>query len=267
MRRFLLALVFVFAASAGLSAGEIKIAWYGQSMFLIVTPKGTRIVLDPHNLESYRQVTPLKADLILMSHLHNDHTRLEQVENAKDAKQVNALKSSGPDNAVVDWNEVDEKFKDVRYQSIPTYHDAASGLTRGKNGCWIIDIDGIRIAHLGDLGHLLKPAQIKKFGKVDVVMVPAGGVYTINGIDAFKVAQQLKPSRHILPMHYGTIVYDDLLPLKYFTDEAKDAGVPVVTFKARGWLKIDTAVAPKAADVVVLNFLGAPLEFVPKKKK
>ena len=267
MRRFLLALVFVFAASAGLSAGEIKIAWYGQSMFLIVTPKGTRIVLDPHNLESYRQVTPLKADLILMSHLHNDHTRLEQVENAKDAKQVNALKSSGPDNAVVDWNEVDEKFKDVRYQSIPTYHDAASGLTRGKNGCWIIDIDGIRIAHLGDLGHLLKPAQIKKFGKVDVVMVPAGGVYTINGIDAFKVAQQLKPSRHILPMHYGTIVYDDLLPLKYFTDEAKDAGVPVQTFKARGWLKIDTAVAPKAADVVVLNFLGAPLEFVPKKKK
>ena len=68
----------------------------------------------------------------------------------------------------MDWNEVDEKFKDVRYQSIPTYHDAASGLTRGKNGCWVIDIDGIRIVHLGDLGHLLKPAQIKKFGKVDV---------------------------------------------------------------------------------------------------
>ena len=265
MRRFLLALVFVLTASAGLTAGEIKIAWYGQSMFLIVTPKGTRVVLDPHNLDSYRQVTPLKADLILMSHLHSDHTRLEQIENAKDAKQINALKTGG---AVVDWNEVDEKFKDVRYHSIPTYHDAASGLTRGKNGCWVMEIDGIRIVHLGDLGHLLKPTQLKKFGKVDVVMVPAGGVYTLNGIDAFKVAQSLKPSRHILPMHYGTVVYDDLLPLKYFTDEAKEAGVPVVAFKGRGWLKIDTASpAPKEPDVVVLNYLGAPLEFKPKKGK
>jgi len=265
MRRFILALVAVFAVSATLNAGEIKIAWYGQSMFLIVTPKGTRIVCDPHNLESYRQVTPIKADLVLMSHLHSDHTRLEQIENAKDAKQVNALKASGPGGAVVDWNEVDEKFKDVRYQSIPTYHDAASGLTRGKNGCWIIDIDGIRIVHLGDLGHLLKPAQIKKFGKVDILMVPVGGVYTLNGLDAFKVVQQIKPRRHILPMHYGTIVYDDLLPLKYFTDEAKAESIPILTYKARGWLKIDTAATPKAVDLVVLNYLGAPLEFKPKK--
>ena len=267
MRRFILTLVAILAISAGASAGEIKIAWYGQSMFLIVTPKGTRIVLDPHNLESYRQVTPIKADLILMSHLHTDHTRLEQIENAKTAKQVNALKASGPGGAVVDWNEVDEKFKDVRYQSIPTYHDAASGLTRGKNGCWVVDIDGIRIVHLGDLGHTLKPAQIKKFGKVDVLMVPVGGVYTLNAIDGFKVVQQLDPKRHIIPMHYGTIVYDDLLPIKYFTDEVKEASIPIVNFKPREWLKIDTAVAPKAVDVVVLNFLGAPLEFVPKKKK
>ena len=264
MRRFILGLVAVLAMSASLTAGEIKIAWYGQSMFLIVTPKGTRIVCDPHYLESYRQVTPIKADLILMSHLHNDHTRLEQISNAKDAKQVNALKVADGGRST-DWNEVDEKFKDVRYQSVPTYHDAASGLTRGKNGCWIIDIDGIRIVHLGDLGHTLKPAQLKKFGKVDVLMVPVGGVYTLNGLDAFKVVQQIKPTRHTLPMHYGTIVYDDLLPLKYFTDEAKLESIPIETYKARGWLKIDTAVAPKEANVVVLNYLGAPLEIKPKK--
>ena len=267
MRRFILGLVAVLAMSASLTAGEIKIAWYGQSMFLIVTPKGTRVVLDPHNLESYRQVTPIKADLVLMSHLHSDHTRLEQIENAKTAKQVNALKASGPDNAVVDWNEVDETFKDVRYQSVPTYHDAASGLTRGKNGCWILDIDGVRIVHLGDLGHTLKPAQLKKFGKVDVLMVPVGGVYTLNGLDGFKVVQQINPKRHILPMHYGTIVYDDLLPLKYFTDEVKEAMIPIVTNKARGWLQIDTSATPKEANCVVLNYLGAPLEIKLKKKE
>src|SRR4051812_9134869 len=127
MRRFILALVAFLALTAGLTASEIKIAWYGQSMFLIVTPKGTRIVCDPHNLEQYRQVTPIKADLVLMSHLHVDHARLDQIENAKTVKQVNALKPGAP-GMMPDWNEVDEKFKDVRYQSIPTYHDSSSGL-------------------------------------------------------------------------------------------------------------------------------------------
>ena len=68
-------------------------------------------------------------------------------------------------------------------------------------------------------------------------------------------------------MHYGTIVYDDLLPLKYFTDEAKEAGVPVVNVQGRAAGSRSTRrPPPKEADVVVLNYLGAPLEFKPKKK-
>ena len=68
-----LALGALLLCASSSPAGEIKIAWYGQSMFQIVTPKGTRIVLDPHNLEAYR-IKPIKADLVLMSHLHSDHT-------------------------------------------------------------------------------------------------------------------------------------------------------------------------------------------------
>ena len=265
MRRslFLLPLLFVFAGAA--PAGEIKIAWHGQSMFEIVTPKGTRIVLDPQNLEAYR-IKPMKADLVLMSHFHTDHTRTEVIENLKDAKQYNALKKSGPGDLVIDWNIVDEKFKDVRFQSMPTYHDSSSGLTRGKNGVWIIDIDGLRLVHLGDLGHSLNKAQLKKLGTVDVLMVPVGGVYTINGLEAFKVCEQIKPRRFILPMHYGTVVYDDLLPLKYFTDECKDNEVPVVVFKPREWLKIDTGSAlPKKASVAVLHYSGGAPEMKTKK--
>jgi L-ascorbate metabolism protein UlaG (beta-lactamase superfamily) len=259
MRATLACLLSVLVVTAGRApAGEIKIAWYGQSMFQIVSPKGTRIILDPQNLEAY-QITPLKADVVLMSHFHNDHTATEVIENIKGpkVKQFNALKKTGPGGMVEDWNKVNEKVNDVRFFCLPTFHDQMSGLQRGKNGCWVIDIDGIRIVHLGDLGHTLNKAQIKKFGKIDVLMVPVGGVYTLNGLDAFKVCQQLAPSRYIIPMHYGTVVYDDLLPLKYFTDECKDNEVPIVVFKPRQWLKIDTrAAAPKQASVAVLHYQG-----------
>jgi L-ascorbate metabolism protein UlaG (beta-lactamase superfamily) len=258
MRAILTCLLSALIVTAGASAGEVKIAWYGQSMFQIVTPKGTRIILDPQNLEAYR-ITPLKADLVLMSHFHNDHTAVEVVENIKDpkVKQFNALKKSGPGGAVEDWNTVDEKINDVRFFCLPTFHDQMSGLQRGKNGSWVLEIDGLRIVHLGDLGHTLNKMQIKKFGKIDVLMVPVGGVYTLNALDAFKVCQQLKPTRYIIPMHYGTVVYDDLLPLKYFTDECKDAEVPIVYFKPKEWLKIDTrSAAPKQASLAVLHYQG-----------
>jgi L-ascorbate metabolism protein UlaG (beta-lactamase superfamily) len=265
MRRFLfLPLLFAFAGAA--SAGEVKIAWFGQSMFEIVTSKGTRIVLDPHNLEEYR-LKPIKADLVLMTHFHTDHSNTEMIENIKSAKQYNALKKSGPGGAVVDWNVVDEKFKDAHIQSLGTYHDSMSGLKNGKNGVWIIDVDGLRIVHLGDLGHQLNKTQLKKIGTVDVLMVPVGGVYTLNGIEAFAVVEQIKPRRYVLPMHYGTPIYTDLLPLKYFTDECKENEVPIVSFKLKEWLKVDSNTpALKRFSVAVLHWTGAPDEVKPKKK-
>jgi len=278
MRRCLaLVLALVMLSAAGASAGEIKIAWYGQSMFLLVTPNGKRIVFDPHNIENYR-IKPMKADLVLMSHFHTDHTQEVVIENAKDAIKRNALKKGGPNGLLTDWNVVDEKHfnNEVRLQTLTTrgpgdkvvgpYHDEVNGLERGKNGAWIVDIDGLRIVHLGDLGHMLTKDQVKKLGPVDVLMLPVGGVYTLNGLVAFKVMQQVKPRRTTIPMHYGTIVYGDLLPVSYFTDECKEEGVPVTRSKG-GWLKIDTkAEAPKQADVTVMDYNGAPIELKPKKK-
>jgi L-ascorbate metabolism protein UlaG (beta-lactamase superfamily) len=271
MRAILLLVLTTLVALAGSArSGEVKIAWYGQSFFQIVSPKGTRVVLDPHQLDAYR-IQPIKADLVLMSHFHTDHTKVEVIENIKDIKQYNALKKTGPGGLVIDWNVLDEKLKDVRFYSVPTYHDQMSGLQRGKNGCWVMEIDGLRIAHLGDLGHILNKAQLKKLGKVDVLMVPVGGVYTLNGLEAWKVCEQVKPTRYIIPMHYGTVVYDDLLPLKYFTDEAKDAEAPIVTLKPKEWLTIDTKSAPpKQASVAVLHYLGpgmGDIKLRPKDKE
>src|SRR5262249_16730363 len=154
-----------------------------------------------------------------------------------------------------DWNVVDEKFKDVRVQSMGTYHDAMSGLQRGKNGVWILDVDGVRIVHLGDLGHALNKAQLKKLGTVDILMIPVGGVDTLNGIDASKIVQDIKPRRYVIPMHCGTAVYDDLLPMSYFLSEAKEESVPIQGFKPKQWLTVDPkSPLPKRYSIAVMNW-------------
>ncbi|MGL4555620.1 MAG: MBL fold metallo-hydrolase, partial [Gemmataceae bacterium] len=121
-------------------AGEVSIAWYGQSMFQVVTPKGTRLLLDPQDIEAHK-VPYVTGDLLLMTHFHTDHTTTPKVENVATIKQYNALKKTGPGPTNTEWNPVDEKFKDIRFQSLGTYHDDAGGSKRGKNGAWILDIE------------------------------------------------------------------------------------------------------------------------------
>ncbi len=233
---------------------ELTIRWFGQSFFEITTPAGTKIVIDPHNLEEYRiKANALKPDLVLMTHFHTDHTNLEGLANGKTVRQHNALKKDDK-GRFVNWNDVDEKFKDVRIYTIPTFHDSQKGIKNGLNGIWVIETAGLRIAHLGDLGHLLTKAQLKKLGTIDVLMVPVGGVYTINGIEAQRVVEQIKPRRWVLPMHYATPVFQDLLVLKYFLDEQDEDTVKKI-FKPKEYLRIDPkSPLPKKPSVGILHY-------------
>src|SRR5262249_42473320 len=122
----------------------------------------------------------------------------------------------------VDWNSVNETFRDVKIRSVATYHDNAQGLERGKNTAFVLEVDGLKIVHLGDLGHLLSDGQVKEIGPVDVLMIPIGGVYTINGEAARQVVAQLKPRLFVVPMHHGTKEYDDLLPPDEFVEGLKN---------------------------------------------
>jgi len=230
MIRYIPALAALSICAGMVSADDNKVVirWHGQSFFEIISTKGTRIVTDPHAIDAYGR-PQVKADLVLMSHLHVDHTAVDAVTNIKQAKQINALKKD--ENGRDTWNIIDVTFKDVRIQTVGTFHDDMAGTQRGKNGVFVLDVDGLRIVHLGDLGHLLRGEQLRKIRKVDdkpreqhpidVLMIPVGGVYTLNGVDAQKVVEQLKPARYILPMHYGTRVYTDLLDLTYFLDDQK----------------------------------------------
>jgi L-ascorbate metabolism protein UlaG (beta-lactamase superfamily) len=248
---FACAVVAVAGPSASAADNLVTIRWHGQSFFEVISPAGVRIVLDPHAIENYGRIS-VSADLVLLSHFHNDHTQVNVVENIKKAKVLTGLKDEKGDGRRIEWNTVDERLKDVRVRTVGTYHDNVGGMMRGKNGVFVFDVAGLRIVHLGDLGHALTPEQLRRIGPVDVLMIPVGGVYTLNGSDAKAVVEQIKPKRYVIPMHYGTDVYDDLLPATEFLDEQKEG---TVRKYATNELTIDPKEAvPKDPQIAVLNW-------------
>ncbi|HMC64045.1 MAG TPA: MBL fold metallo-hydrolase [Gemmataceae bacterium] len=245
-------IILGLSLGVGVAADEPKsvvLRWHGQSFFDLQTSKGTRIVFDPHAIEAFGRPTGVKADLILLSHNHNDHTQVGVVENYQKAKIVTGLKPVGKK---LDWNIVDQKFKDVRIRSVGVYHDTEQGLKRGKNTVFIVEADGMRIVHLGDLGHVLDDQQVKAIGEVDVLLIPVGGVYTLNGSDAKQVVEQLKPTKYIIPMHYGTKGFDDLLPVDEFLEDQKKENVK--RYELTNKLVIESDFKPKEPIIAVLNW-------------
>src|SRR5262249_42398055 len=166
------ALLAVGAVAPAEPAGKVIIRWHGHSFFELVTTKKTRVVFDPHAIDNYGR-QEVAADLVLISHEHNDHTQIDVLKNPDKAKVLHGLKMNGNR---LDWNRIDETFRDVRVRSIGVYHDNVSGAQYGKNTIFVVDVDGLRVVHLGDLGHLLNERILKDLGTVDVLMIPVGGV-------------------------------------------------------------------------------------------
>lgn len=248
MKRALVALMvfpFFLSAISAADATKITIRWFGHSFFLVESSIGTRIVFDPHAIEDYGKVS-LKADLVLVSHFHNDHTQIGVIENKAKAKILGGLQVMGKKT---DWNLIDEKFQDVHIKTVGTYHDTIGGMDRGLNGVFIVEVDGLRIVHLGDLGHILDEKQVKQIGKVDILMIPVGGVYTINGAEAKKVVEQLKPRLFILPMHYGTKAFEDVLPPDEFMEDQKN-----VRKLPGNKLEVETDAKPDKPTVILMNW-------------
>src|SRR5438477_8213101 len=124
--------IALFSAGTVIAAdppGKVTIRWHGQSFFDIRSSKGTRIVIDPHAIEAYGRQT-LPADLVLISHLHNDHNQLGAVQDQAKAKIIYGLKGGA---RKTDWNLIDETFRDVHLRTVGVYHDNAEGMERGKN--------------------------------------------------------------------------------------------------------------------------------------
>lgn len=164
---------------------SMDITCLGHSSFKI-RGKQASVVTDPFS----QGVTGLKfpkteADIVTISHQHEDHNQANLVGGSP-------LVFSGPG---------EYEAKGVKIIGISTFHDESGGLKRGKNTAFQIKMDGLTLVHLGDLGHKLEDREIEILNGVDILMVPVGGVYTIDGKGATQVVTQLDP-RIVIPMHY-----------------------------------------------------------------
>jgi len=164
----------------------MKIIWRGHASFLIEA-NSKRIITDPINDKSGYPISSLAADIVTISHEHWDHSALETV-------QGNPYVIRGPGT----WN-----IDGVIIKGIASYHDHRHGQERGQNTIYKISMAGINLLHLGDLGDLLTAQQRHEIGQADIVLIPVGGRYTIDAVEACQVVNILQP-KIVIPMHYYT---------------------------------------------------------------
>ena len=213
----------------------MNIRWLGHSCFLFTNQEGLRVLTDPFNEKVGYPVPRVNTDIVTVSHHHYDHD------------SVHVL----PGTPLIAEGEGLHNFFDLTIRGTASYHDEQQGAKRGKNTLFSFAMDGIRIVHLGDLGHPLTPDQLDSLGKVDIACVPIGGFYTINAEQAYQVVQQLNP-KIVLPMHYK---FDDSISLPIDGNESFLAYFTKV--KRLRALDISSSSLPETLEAVVLE-LSAP---------
>ena len=172
----------------------IELGWYGHSTFTIKSPEGLLILTDPCGPDTGYTPPPPDIDLVTVSHNHFDHNQVQLVKGEP-------ITLYGVTDSQV--AKIDQTFRDVRVRTVATFHDESQGSQRGPNGLFLFEVAGMRLAHLGDLGHILTEEQVTQIGPVDILLIPVGGVSTIDAQKATTVAEQLS-AKLIFPMHYRT---------------------------------------------------------------
>ena len=165
----------------------MKVRWFGQAAFLLVSEGALRVVTDPYDPEiGYGDIAEA-ADVATVSHEHRDHNYTAGLNGEPEVVRGAGL----------------QKAKGVEFKGIATFHDKSQGGERGNNTVFCFSLDGVRVCHLGDLGHPLSDKQIAEIGKVDLLLLPVGGRAVIDAAEATELMMKLKPSV-VVPMHFKT---------------------------------------------------------------
>lgn len=164
----------------------MKIEYFGHSCFRLTTKSGLRILTDPFTNVGYELPPDLSADVVLCSHKHFDHDYVQGVQ----AERV--IDKTG-----------EYDVKGVKITGYLSYHDEVRGAKRGENILFVVEADGLRICHAGDFGEESVSAYKEKLGKLDLLFLPVGGTYTIDGGKAKEVVEELSPKK-VIPMHFKT---------------------------------------------------------------
>lgn len=168
----------------------MEITFFGQSFFqLALKNRGNQTVglaLDPFSAEIGLVVPNISADILLLSHNHQDHNNISAISG-----KPFVIQSPG-----------EYEVKEVLITGIPAFHDNQQGKERGLVIIYKIEVEGLKLCHLSDLGQgELTDEQIEQIGEVDVLFCPVGGVYTIDAKQASNIIAQIEP-RVVIPMHY-----------------------------------------------------------------
>jgi len=175
----------------------MRILWHGHACFT-VEQEGYRVVFDPFaddTVPGYKNLS-LEAEAVFCTHGHSDH-------NAVDRVSLTGGKESP-----------------FEVEEIAVYHDEEKGALRGENRIYILKTGDVKVCHMGDLGHELSAEQYEKIGCPDVLMIPVGGHFTIDGKTAAAIAEKLG-ARVVIPMHYrnGELGYGLISEINPFLDE------------------------------------------------
>ncbi len=218
---------------AALKADEVRLSYIGHSTFLIESPQRVRVATDYNDYVR----PPLLPDIVTMNHAHSSH-----YTDSPDPRIKYVLRGWAGDEKPA---RIDVQVKDVRVRNVPTNIRSYDGGTeRHGNSIFIFEIANLCIAHLGHLHHTLTQAQLNEIGKIDVVLVPVDGSYTLDLDGMVEVLHALKAPL-MIPMHYfSSFTLDRFLDRVRKEWEVEIAPVPV--------LVVSKATLPAKPKVLVL---------------
>jgi len=211
----------------------MDISWLGHSCFRIKGKQGIVVVTDPYSPDLGYSLGKPTARIVAVSHQHPGHSYVQGV--------------GGEPRLITGPGEYE--ISGVLIIGMATFHDEEKGSKRGKNTAYLMEVDEISVCHLGDLGHVLTAEQVEEIGNVDVLLLPVGGVSTINAPKAAEVVRQLEP-KAVVPMHYKTPALNrELESVDRFL---KEIGVREVESQAK--LSFTKSSLPATTQVFVLDY-------------
>ena len=211
----------------------MNISWLGHSCFIIKGSQAT-VITDPYAPTLGYSLGKPTANIVTVSHQHPGHSYVQGIDG--EARLV-----AGPG---------EYEISGVLIIGISTFHDEEKGEKRGKNTVYLMEVDEVSICHLGDLGHVLTAEQVEELGNVDVLLLPVGGVSTINAPMAAEVVRQLEP-KVVVPMHYKTQTLSwELEPVARFLKE-----IGVKEAEPQPKLSLTKSSLPTSTQVFLLDYL------------
>lgn len=217
----------------------MKIKWYGHAAFLITSGAGVRVITDPYESGGYDGKIaygpiPDEGDVVTVSHDHGDHNHVAGI---RGTPQV--LRGVGS------W-----LIQEIPFKGVATFHDTVQGAERGPNTIFAFEVDGIRVCHLGDLGHSLSEEELNAIGPVDLLLTPVGGrPATLEPQEMTELVERISP-RLVIPMHFKTPKIDfPFKPLEEFLQEKENVRSLHVTERT-----LNREELPSSQEVWVLDY-------------